>query len=283
MRVSLPDFGDWHAASHSFEQIAAYEESNITLASGSLLARVPAGIISASAHSLLGVEPIHGRPFAPEDDLPGAERVLAIGERLWQREFGGRPAHSLYVPYTRNVSRSMTLLARAEGDPGRWPRWCASGCLRLTPSSRSIPSSPCASVSTSSTSRSSPWPSLFGAFGLIALALALVGVYRTISYWVGQRTHEIGIRMALGATSGNVVKLVMGQTAKVALIGIAVGAVLALALSSVLAFLLYGVSPSDPATFAGVSLALGAAALLASFLPARRATKVDPIVALRHE
>jgi len=124
---------------------------------------------------------------------------------------------------------------------------------------------------------------LFGAFAALALLLASVGIYGVISHVVGQRTHEIGIRMALGARRLDVLRLILVGAGRVALIGVALGLVCALSLTSLLANRLYGVSPQDPITFVAVPSILIAVALLASYLPARRATKVDPMTALRYE
>ena len=124
---------------------------------------------------------------------------------------------------------------------------------------------------------------LLGIFASIALLLASVGIYGVVSYSVGQRAHEMGIRMALGARRQDVLTLVIGQGFTLALIGILIGIIAALGLTRFLSNFIYGVRPTDPLTFVAVSIILCSTALLASFIPARRATKVDPMVALRYE
>ena len=124
---------------------------------------------------------------------------------------------------------------------------------------------------------------LLGIFAAVALLLAMIGVFGVINYSVAQRTHEIGIRIALGAQRGDVFRLVVGQGLVLALVGIALGAVGAFALTRVISGLLFGVSPTDGPTFVMVSLIVTVVAFLACYLPARRATRVDPLVALRYE
>lgn len=124
---------------------------------------------------------------------------------------------------------------------------------------------------------------LLTVFAGFALILACMGIYGVVSYVVGQRTHEIGIRMALGAQRRNVLALVLGDGARTTLLGVAIGLVGALALTHLMTSVLYGVSATDPLTFAAVAILLSVIALLACYIPARRATRVDPMVALRYE
>jgi putative ABC transport system permease protein len=124
---------------------------------------------------------------------------------------------------------------------------------------------------------------LMGAFAALALALTAVGLYGLLSYQVSQRTHEIGLRMALGAQARDVLRMIIRQGMTLVLIGVAVGLACAFALSRIMSNLMFDITVTDPATYAFIALLLTAVSLLACYIPARRATRVDPMIALRYD
>jgi predicted permease len=188
-----------------------------------------------------------------------------------------------YEPYTQETLPSMTLVARTAGDPMGLNEAIRREVLQLDKEQPIFSSETLDSLIAKSTGDQRFSMMLLGVFAAAAIALASVGLYGVMSYAVTQRTHEVGIRMALGAQRRDVVGLILRQGLRLALSGIAIGLIAAWAATRLLINMLYGVSATDLPTFAGVSLLLIGVALLACYIPARRATKVDPMAALRSE
>jgi len=193
------------------------------------------------------------------------------------------PEPTIYRPFAQNYSALASLIVRTDGDPrgliSAVRREVAALDENLPPQDLQPLS---ATVSLASWSARTG-ATVLGVFALLGLVLAALGIYGLMSYSVSRRTREIGLRMALGAQARDVIKLIFKQAMGLTLIGAVIGLLLAVAVTRLLASLLYGVTTTDPATFAGVVLFVIAVAILACYLPARRATKVDPIKALRCE
>jgi putative ABC transport system permease protein len=193
------------------------------------------------------------------------------------------PEPEIYLPYLQAGDPSMTLLVRTAGNP---MHWAAAVRGQVASVDKDQPPHDLATLdelrAESFTSRRVNML-LLGAFAILGLILASVGIYGVVSYSVSHRTHEIGVRMALGAGQAGILKLVIGQGLYLVLIGTVIGLAASLAMTRLLQTMLFGIKSTDPATFFGVGLLLVGVALLACYIPARRATKVDPIVALRYE
>jgi putative ABC transport system permease protein len=220
---------------------------------------------------------MHGDKF--DDDHPS--EIVGVCGAVHQTGLDSEAKPTVYWPIPELTYSRMTFLVRTSNDP-------AGLVPAIRRELRQInPELPMASVATMeqllgdslARSRFTMW--LLGVFAAVALALTAVGIYGVISYTVAQRTHEIGIRMALGARSGNVLGLVLRQAVRLMIAGVGLGIVSALALTRLMSNLLYGVGAADPATFAAVVFTLLTVAFLASYVPARYATRVSPIVALR--
>jgi putative ABC transport system permease protein len=193
------------------------------------------------------------------------------------------PEPTIYRPFAQNYSALASLIVRTDGDP----RGLISDVRReVAALDENLP--PQNLQPLSETVGLASWSArtgavVLGVFGLLGLVLAAIGIYGVMSYSVSRRTREIGLRMALGAETRDVIKLIVKQGLGLTLIGAAIGLMLAVAVTRLLASLLYGVTATDPMTFAAVVLFVISVAVLACYLPARRATRVDPMTALRYE
>jgi len=194
---------------------------------------------------------------------------------------GGR--EEIYFPYTQRPQNQMYLAIRTGTDPLALTGAVRSEVLALDSSQPVYEVKSMDQLVSTSLAQRQLNMVLFAAFSAIALILASVGIYGVMSYSVTQRTHEIGIRMALGAQQRGVLALVVRQGMSLALAGVGIGLVSAFALTRLMSSLLFGVSATDPLTFAAIAVLLTGVALVACFVPARRATRVDPMVALRYE
>ncbi len=219
-------------------------------------------------------------PFAP-----GPWEIVGVVRDENVTSLDAQFSPAVYFPYLQSPDQYMNLVVRSEADPASLAaaiRGQVQELDREIPVYRVMTMEQIISNSPSTFLRRYP-ALLIGAFAGIALLLAIVGIYGVISYSVAQRTHEIGVRMALGAQRIDVLRLVVREGLVLALIGVGIGVVGALGLTRFLSSLLYGIRAADPSVFLAVSLALVGVAMLASYIPARRATKVDPMVALRYE
>jgi putative ABC transport system permease protein len=277
---------------------------------------IPIGVISEDYFKALEIPLVEGRYFDARDG-EGSQKVVVINQALARRFWPGespigkslgfgcedglcrtivgvvgdvrqeslvddlRP--EIFLPYRQFPINGMTLMARSDADPAKLTAAIRAQVLSVDPSQ------PISNVKTldEHISDSIAQPRLtmvlLGIFAALALVLATVGVYGVMSYSVAQRTREIGIRMALGAGKGDVFRLVIGQAALMLIVGAGIGLAGSVALTRFMESLLFGVSATDPLTFAAITFLLAGVALVASYLPARRAMKVEPMAALRHE
>jgi putative ABC transport system permease protein len=226
---------------------------------------------------------------SPDYRIPRLTIVGVVGD-VKQRGLNLPSEPELFVPHLQGMAKdnetpspSMGLIIKTASDPLNFADAARKVVVSLDPEQ------PVADVKTMEQRLNASLAErrfqlfLLGAFAALALLLAAIGIYGVMSYSVGQRTHEIGLRMALGASQRDVLNLIVRQGMVLSLVGIGLGIVVAFALTRFLTSLLYDVRPTDPATFVAVSLLLSVVSLVATYIPARRATKVDPMVALRCE
>jgi predicted permease len=233
------------------------------------------------------------RRFWPNDEAVGKRfkffgdefltEVVGVVRNSDSVNLGEDPRPLAYLPLSQSYSPSATLQVRTDADPRALLSTVRREIQSLDPNLPLVAVSPISEVLDQVLWAPRMGAALLAIFGLLALMLAAVGIYGVLGYSVTQRTHEIGLRMALGAQRSDVLKMVVGQGMILTLIGVASGLAASFLLARFMASLLYGVAATDPVTFIGVSLVLLAVALMAAFIPARRATKVDPMIALRHE
>jgi putative ABC transport system permease protein len=233
------------------------------------------------------------RRYWPDDENPIGQRLRFGGNRVWEivgivgdvkhAGLDKQVTPSVFLSYLQTPEARMSLVVRTASDPASMIRAVKDQVYAVD---RDQPMYKIRTMDqVVAESQSSPRFTLIvlGIFAAVALALAAVGIYGVISYAVTQRTREIGIRIALGAERGDVLRLVVGQGTALAMAGVVAGLAVAFALTRLMSSLLFGVSATDPVIFAGASLFLAAVALAASYLPARRAMRVDPMVSLRYE
>ncbi|MGA9774079.1 MAG: ABC transporter permease [Blastocatellia bacterium] len=274
-------------------------------------------VVSADYFRAMGIPLLRGRLFE-EQDGPNAPQAILINETMANRYFPGEdpvgkrinlgdpesnpwqtivgivrdtrhealsadPYSQMYAVHTQSPRRSLALVLRTSSDPLSLVSAIRS---RIADMDSDLPLSNMRTMEqilSESIMRPRFNMLLITIFAVVAMVLASVGIYGVISYSVSQRTHEIGVRIALGARPGDIFRMVVGQGLKIALAGVGAGLVAALALTRVMVSLLYGVQATDPLTFAAISAALTAIVIMASYIPARRATKVDPMISLRYE
>ncbi|HKH47351.1 MAG TPA: ABC transporter permease [Thermoanaerobaculia bacterium] len=268
----------------------------------------------------MGIPLLRGRAFAEATEQEGAPRAILVNrvfaERLWPGKdpigqrvaIGGDPSRrkewtvvgvvgdvrhqgldregglDLYVPFFQFPSaEALTFVMRGRGEPSALAAAARSEIRAVSADLLVETAAPLERLVASALWRPRLWGALFGAFSAIALILAAVGIYGVMSFTVGQRTREIGLRMALGAGRAAVARLLLGQGLRLTLAGIGVGLIGAVLLGRFLAGLLYQVEPTDVPTWLGISLLLAAVSLVATWIPTRRALRIDPMVALREE
>jgi predicted permease len=277
---------------------------------------VNTNVVGLKYFQTMGIPMLQGRDFTALDN-EGAPPAAIINESLARRYFGGQeplgqrlsfrgaqgpwseiigvvrdskyrtlgesPRPLVYVPLAQNHETGMTLHVRATSNPASMAASVRREVQALDQNLAVTSLQSLSDVVAASLFAARMGAALLASFGFLALLLAAIGLYGVMSYAVSRRTREIGIRMALGAGTGNVLRLVLKEGLLLVGGGVAAGLIVAAAATRLLASFLYGVSPLDATTFAAIPLVLALVALLASYLPARRAAKVDPMIALRYE
>jgi putative ABC transport system permease protein len=295
MRINFGIPGRQASATRAEDPVAAmrwisagyFETMGIRLVRG----RVPADSDTADAPPVVLVNEALARRYWPGDDAIGRkvdvdmQEATIVGIVADVRHGGpaASPGAEMYLPYTQFPPRGGWLVLRTAGDPALLAPALRTAVRQVDPSLPLSSVAPMSRLVERSIAQPRFIAALLSGFALLALVLTLGGVYSVLSFACSRRTREIGVRMALGAERGAVVWMVLRHSLVLVVAGLALGVALALPLARALRSLLFGVGPSDPVTFGAMALLVVTAGLAASYLPARRAALVDPVVALRED
>lgn len=256
----------------NFTDIEASEAKHVALISESMVRQ-----------HFPGEDPIGKRITVPMSEKPMPTEIVGIVGDVKYESLVDEARPTVYLPHPELTYSFMTLVIRTTGDPAEMAPAVRSELLAIDPEQPVSDLRTMNQVMAETLSRARFNTLLLGLFAGLATLLAAVGIFGVMNYSVTMRTHEIGIRMALGAQQDKVLMLILRQGLLLTLVGIGIGLAVALALTRVLSGLLFGVNATDPATFAAIVLLLAVVSLIACYIPARRATKVDPMIALRYE
>jgi putative ABC transport system permease protein len=221
------------------------------------------------------------------DSIPGVNpqmrEIIGVVGDVHHRSLRSESGMEAYLPETQVPFDELSVVVRAEGDPRSLASAVRDQVNQIDPQLSVASVYPMEHYVAASLAAPRLDTVLLGIFAAIALLLTAIGLFGMMAFNVAQRTHEIGIRMALGAQPADVMRQIIRQAARLAIVGLAVGMPAAFVLTRLMESLLFGVSATDPPTFVGVALLLAGVSLMAAFVPARRAMRVDPMVALRYE
>ncbi|HEX7771679.1 MAG TPA: FtsX-like permease family protein, partial [Pyrinomonadaceae bacterium] len=217
------------------------------------------------------------------DDGTGCAEIVGIVGDVKHNSLVDEAGYDFYYSAYQTYAKQTHFVARTQNDPMTLAKDIQRAVWQVAPDTGIFNVMPVTRLSTNTIWQSRVWGLLFGIFSCIALVLATAGIYGVMAYFVTQRTREIGVRIALGAQWRDVLKLILGSGMLLVTIGLIIGLAGALTLTRLMTSLLFEVSPTDPITFAAVALCVILATLLACYIPARRAIKVDPLIALRYE
>ena len=226
-----------------------------------------------------------GKRFRFGSDEPDSPwfTVIGVAGDVRHEKLGAPPEDQFYIPYTQAAYRGMMLMVRTSGEPAALAAAMRREVAAVDPQLPLFEQKTMEAMFRFSMWEQRLYGAMFGSFAAVALLLAAVGLYGVMAYMVTLRTHEIGIRMALGAQRRDMLRMVVRRGITLAALGVSIGLVGSFAVTGVLRGFLYGVSATDPLSFIGIPLVLSLVAFLASWIPARRATRVDPMLALRYE